>query len=104
MFDIEKKVDTEVKKVNECIRYHKPETNKIINDHETRIYDNEKDIFARGNNIYDIELKCNDLEQYARRNSIRIHGMPEKAWVLVLKTRRSLYLTSYIISWSLKLI
>ena len=79
VFDIEHKVDTEVRKVNESIRSHKTETNKIINDHETRIYDNEKDIFARGNDIYDIELKCNDLEQYTRRNSIRIHGMPEKS-------------------------
>ena len=78
VFDIEHKVDTEVKKVNESIRSHKTETNKIINDHETRIYDNEKDIFARGNDIYDIELKCNDVEQYTRRNSIRIHSMPEK--------------------------
>ena len=78
VFDIEHKVDTEVKKVNESIRSHKTETNKIINDHETRIYDNEKDIFARGNDIYDIELKCNDVEQYRRRNSIRIHDTQEK--------------------------
>ena len=77
MFDIEHKMDTEVKKVNESTRSHKTETNKIIKDHKTRIYDNEKDIFARGSDIYDIKLKCNDLEQYTRRNSIRIHGMPE---------------------------
>ena len=27
-----------------------------------------------------MELKCNDLEQYTRRNSIRIHGMPERGF------------------------
>lgn len=27
-----------------------------------------------------MELKCNELEQYTRRNSIRIHGMPERSW------------------------
>ena len=78
VFDVEKKVDTNIKKVQDSIRSHKTETNKIINDYQKRIYENEKDIFSKGNDIYDIELKCNDLEQYTRRNSIRIHGMPEK--------------------------
>ena len=34
--------------------------------------------FSKGNNIYDTELKCNDFKHYTRRNSIPIHGMPEK--------------------------
>ena len=76
--DVKKKVDTDIKKVQESIRSHKTETNKIINDYETRIYENEKDIFSNGNDIYEIELKCNDLEQYTRRNSIRVYRMPEK--------------------------
>ena len=78
MFDVEKKVDTDIKKVQDSIRSHKTETNKIINDYETSIYGNEKDIFSKGN---DIELKCNDLEQYTWRNSIPIHGMLEKGLV-----------------------
>lgn len=49
-----------------------------MNDHKQRIYTNERGIFENEHYIYDIELKCNDLEQYTRRNSIRIHGMPER--------------------------
>ena len=51
MFDIEHKVDTEVKKVNEIIRSHKTETNTIINDHEIRIT-TMKRIFLQEATIY----------------------------------------------------
>ena len=51
-----------------------------MNDHEQRICANETGIFENENYLYDMELKCNDLVQYTRRNSIRIHGMPERGF------------------------
>lgn len=58
VFDAEQKIDTEVKKVSDSLQSHKTEINKTIKDHETRIYNNERDIFENGNYIYDMELKC----------------------------------------------
>ena len=45
---------------------------------EQRIRNNERSIFENELYMSDMELKVNDLEQYTRRNSIRIHGMQER--------------------------
>ena len=78
VFDTEQKLEHEIKQVHESLKSQKTNIDKQLDDHERRIFANERNVYDNENYIYNMEQKLNDLEQYTRRNSIRIHGMPER--------------------------
>ena len=78
VFDVEQGLDKDIKNVNETVEQHKSSTARALDDHDSRIWHNERYIYQNECDIEDLYLKINDLEQYTRRNSIRIHGMSER--------------------------
>lgn len=80
VFDVEQAIDDNAKSMNDSLRDHKVESSKSISECQQRIYNNERSIFENELYISDMEIKVNELEQYTRRNSIRIHGMEEWRW------------------------
>ena len=42
------------------------------------LQEKDKKIESLSHRVTELECKCDDLEQYSRRNSLRINGIPEK--------------------------
>lgn len=78
MFDVEHNLEKDIKTVNEAIDQHKTKTSASFVDLGRRVSNNDRYIYQNECDIADVNIKLNDLEQYTRRNSIRIHGMREQ--------------------------
>ena len=78
VFDVENTLETDLKAMKESIEQHKSSTTRALHDYESRISNNERYIYQNECEIEDLNFKLNNLEQYTRRNSVRIHGMREK--------------------------
>ena len=49
-----------------------------INRLQTLVKKGDDQITTLEKNVATLELQCDDLEQYSRRNSLRIEGIPER--------------------------
>ena len=78
VFDVEQTLDRDLKKANEILEQHKSSTARTLRDNDSRILNNERYIYQNESEIEDLKFQINNLEQYTRRNSIRIHGMREQ--------------------------
>ena len=78
VFDVEQAIDNDLKKVNEAFEQHKSSTARSLRDCDTRIFNNERYTYQNECDIEDLRFQLNNLEQYTRRNSVRIHGMREQ--------------------------
>ena len=73
--------ETSFAKVNELIERNEGRLHEVevkVEERKYRLEELEKEIEMKENRILKLEMAANDLQQYSRRSSLRIFGVPEK--------------------------
>ena len=73
--------ETSFAKVNELIERNEGRLHEVevkVEERKHRLEELEEEIDMKENRILKLEMAANDLQQYSRRSSLRIFGVPEK--------------------------